>query len=43
MLYLRNGIPVANLSIRFSFDGDSTSEEVNIADFQVPICGYLDE
>ncbi|MFX1285034.1 MAG: TFIIB-type zinc finger domain-containing protein [Promethearchaeota archaeon] len=39
VFYLSDGTPVVNLSIHFSFNGDSTSEEVILGDFQVPLSG----
>ena len=38
-LYLSNGMPVLSFNIHFSFDGDSTAQEIIIGDFSVPISG----
>lgn len=39
VLYLTDGTPVVSLNIQFSFDGDATSQEIIVADFQVPVTG----
>ncbi|MFX1507937.1 MAG: hypothetical protein ACFFDC_17760 [Promethearchaeota archaeon] len=38
-LYLSNGRPVRSFNIQFSFDGDSTAQEIIIGDFSVTISG----
>ena len=37
--YLSTGEPVLNFTIHFSFDGDSTAQEIILGDFTVPISG----
>ncbi|MFX0123235.1 MAG: hypothetical protein ACFFAE_06315, partial [Candidatus Hodarchaeota archaeon] len=37
--FFSGGIPIFSLSIHFSFDGDSTAQEVIIGDFTVPRSG----
>lgn len=37
--FLSNGAPVLSFTIQFSFDGDSTAQEIIIGDFSVPVSG----
>jgi hypothetical protein len=37
--YLSNGVPALSFDIHFSFDGDSTAQEIIIGDFTVSISG----
>lgn len=36
---VRSGMPILSLNIHFSFDGDSTSQEIILGDFTVPVSG----